>query len=405
MKKKFSALIVLFLLVLPSGAQALETNELIALTAMPLAVAAVSEITDVPMSDLISVVSTLNHAAVPPTQFVEIVRYSPVALVQTTEPRFVTYVTTEYDRGVVGNDLAYAIADRYPTYGVREINVVDPPVVTTYYEREILPPVVVTRFQPVEVDPLALIAMPLAVAAVSEMTDVPRNDLISLIAALNGARVPAPQFVEVVRYSPVVLVDPYERPQFLSFVTTEIDRGVIGSPLAFALAGRLRDAGVNEIDILRPPTVIVDRDVIIPPVVVSRVASIRAHPHGGPPGQLKKELGLQTGAEVVHGTKPSRTARTRSVRIDDNDRPARAPKVRKSKGSSGGGSVTRAPKVRKSNSGTGNVTVRPKKVAAPSGSAVRQQGGGNKGGGNANRGNSGGGGKGNSGKGKGKGKG
>lgn len=388
MKKKFSALIVLFLLVLPSGAQALETNELIALTAMPLAVAAVAELTDVPMSDLISVVSTLNHAQVPPTQFVEIVRYSPVALVQTTEPRFTTYVTSEYDRGVVGNDLAYAIADRYPTYGVREINVVDPPVVTTYYEQEMLPPVVVTRFQTVQLDPLALIAMPLAVAAVSEMTDVPRNDLISLIAALNGARVPAPQFVEVVRYSPVVLVDPYERPQFLSFVTTEIDRGVIGSPLAFALASRLRDAGVDEIDIVRPPTVIVDRDVIIPPVVVSRVASVRAHPHGGPPGQLKKELGLKTGAEVVHGSHPSRTARTRTVRVD-NDRPARAPKVRKAKGSSGGGS--------------GHVTVHPKKVAAPP-AAVRQQGGGNKGG-NANRGNSGGGGKGNSGKGKGKGKG
>jgi len=151
--------------------------------------------------------------------------------------------------------------------------------------------------------------------------------------------------------------------------------------------------------------VIVDRDVIVPPVVVSRVASVRAHPHGGPPGQLKKELGLQTGAEVVHGSKPSRTARTRAVRVDDNDRPARAPKVRKSnRGSGGGGHVTRAPKVRSSSGGRGHGTVRPKKVSAPP-AAVRQQGGGHKGGGHVNRGNSGGGGKGNSGKGKGKGKG
>jgi hypothetical protein len=405
MKKKFPALIVLFLLVLPSSAQALETNELIALTAMPLAVAAVAEITDVPMSDLVSVVSTLNHAAVPPTQFVEIVRYSPVALVQTTEPRFVTYVTTEYERGVVGNDLAYAIADRYPTYGVREINVVDPPVVTTYYEREILPPVVVTRFQPVSVDPLALIAMPLAVAAVSEMTDVPRNDLFSLIAALNGAMVPAPQFVEVVRYSPVMLVDRTEAPLFLSFVTTEIDRGVVGSPLAFAIADRFHTFGVEEINVLRPPTtIIVDRDEFIPPVVVTRVANVRAHPHGGPPGQLKKDLGLQTGAEVVHGTRPSRTAKGRTVRVDDN-RPSRTPKVRKSNRGSGGGSVTRAPKARPSNRGSGKLTVHPKKVAAPS-VDVRQQGGGGNKAAKANKGNSGGAPKAaNPGKGKGKGKG
>ena len=41
-------------------------------------------------------------------------------------------------------------------------------------------------------------------------------------------------------------------------------------------------------------------------IVTTRIAETRAHPHGGPPGQLKKELGLQTGAEVVHGTHPGR---------------------------------------------------------------------------------------------------
>ena len=321
MKKKFAALIVLFLLVLPGSARALETNELIALTAMPLAVAAVADLADVPTTDLVTVASTLNRAAVPPTQFVEIVRYTPVAFVDTREPRFVTYVTTQYDRGIVGSDLAYAIANEYPTYGVQEINIVDPPVVTTYVEREILPPMVITRFQPVDVDPLALIAMPLAVAAVSEITDVPRSDLISLVAALNGAYVPPAQFVEVVRYSPVMLVDRSESPLFLSFVRTEIDRGVIGRPLAFSIADRIETFGIREIDIIDPPTTfIVDRDpvfdpVFIPPVVTTRVANVRAHPHGGPPGQIKKELGLQTGAEVVHGTRKGR-----SVRVDDDDR-------------------------------------------------------------------------------------
>ena len=36
---------------------------------------------------------------------------------------------------------------------------------------------------------------------------------------------------------------------------------------------------------------------------VEQPVVVRAHgnPHGGPPGQIKKQLGLQTGAEVVHG--------------------------------------------------------------------------------------------------------
>jgi len=49
---------------------------------------------------------------------------------------------------------------------------------------------------------------------------------------------------------------------------------------------------------------VVERDYTPPPVVVSRVQEIRGNPHGGPPGQLKKELGLKTGAEVVHGQAP-----------------------------------------------------------------------------------------------------
>ena len=345
MRNKFTALIVLVLLGLPIGADALETKELIALTAMPLVVAAAAELTDVPTSELMSVVSTLNNAAVPPTQFVEVVRYAPVAIVAPAEPRFTTYVTTEYARGVVGEPLALSIAERYPAYGVEEIQIVDPPVYTYVERQTILPQVVVTRFEPQPVDPLALVAMPLAVAAVAELTDVPANDLIRFISSLNRARVPPAQFVEVVRYSPVMLVDTVERPVFLRYVTTEIDRGVIGRPLAFALADRI---GVDDLDILDPPRrIIVDRNVILPPTVVRRVAYTRTHPHGGPPGQLKKELGLQTGAEVVHGTRRSRPDRT--IRVDRDDdgratRPARDDKARVSKPSKakgGGGGKAR----------------------------------------------------------------
>jgi hypothetical protein len=331
MRNKVSALIVLVLLGLPISANALETDELIALTAMPLVVAAAAELTDVPTSELMSVVSTLNNAAVPPTQFVEVVRYAPVAIVAPTEPRFTTYVTTEYARGVTGEPLALAIADQYPAYGVEEIHIVDPPVVTYVERQTLLPEVVITRFEPQPFDPLALVAMPLAVAAVADITDVPAGDLISFITSLNRARVPAPQFVEIVRYSPVMLIDDVERPLFLRRVTTDIDRGVIGMPLAFSLADRIGiDEDINDIDFVRAP-------VVIEPVT-TRVA--RAHPHGGPPGQLKKELGLQTGAEVVHGVKPGRSAKpshaaARSRVVDDRDRhvrPARKPaKVRHGK--------------------------------------------------------------------------
>lgn len=328
MKKPICALIVLVLLGLPGSARALETNELIALTAMPLVVAAAAELTDVPASELMNVVSTLNNAAVPPTQFVEIVRYAPVAIVAPAEPRFTTYVTTEYARGIVGEPLALSIADRYPTYGVEEIEILDPPVYTYAERRTILPEVVVTRFAPTRFDPLALVAMPLAVAAVAELTDVPAGDLVSFISSLNRARMPPTQFVEVVRYSPVLLVDSRERPLLLSYVTTEIDRGVVGRPLAFVLANRI---GIDDVDILRPPPILVDRDEFLPPVVVTRVAQVRAHPHGGPPGQVKKELGLQTGAEVVHGTRRSRP--DRAVARTDRDRndgpPARPGKVAK----------------------------------------------------------------------------
>lgn len=310
MKMKSLALFA-WMLALAGRAQALDTTDLVAIAAMPLAVAAVVDLPDVPTSDVITVVRTLNVAAVPAPQFVEVVRYAPIALVDTTQPRFVRYVTTEYERGIVGNALAVSIADQYAVYGVRDIDVVHP-IAYTVVEREILPQVVVTRFQPVSFDPVALVAMPLAVAAVADLTDVSRLDLVNMVTALNLAFVPAPQFVEVVRYSPVVLVDRVAAPSFVTFVTMQVDRGVIGRPLAFAIGDRLRQSSIDDIDInvlSPPPALVVDGTNLVPIVRLPRIVESRSHPHGGPPGQLKKDLGLQTGAEVVHGTKPSRTER------------------------------------------------------------------------------------------------
>jgi hypothetical protein len=314
MKTRIAALAVVLMLVLPGSAHALDTTDLVAIAAMPLAVAAVSDLPDVPTNDLVTVVSAMNRASVPPPQFIEVVRYVPVALVDRSEPTFVSYVTTQVDNGLVGDALAVSLADRIvTTYGMNEINVVNPQTVYVVERREFVPAVVTTRLQPAPFDALSLVAMPLAVAAVANLTDVPANDLISFISALNQAAVPAPQFVEVVRYSPMVFLSDTYEPQFVQFVTTEVERGVRADRLALVIADRYRTFGIRDIDVVRPPrTVTVDRTEIFPPLVQTRVAEVRAHPHGGPPGQLKKDLGLQTGAEVVHGSKPGKAVIVRS---------------------------------------------------------------------------------------------
>src|SRR6185503_7585511 len=81
--------------------------------------------------------------------------------------------------------------------------------------------------QTVTTDPLALIALPLAVAAVSEVTGVPSNQLADLVATLNSANVPVVQEIQVIRYVPVALVAD-TGPQFVEFVQTQVTQGVTG---------------------------------------------------------------------------------------------------------------------------------------------------------------------------------
>jgi hypothetical protein len=196
----------------------------------------------------------------------------------------------------------------------------------------------VARFRPAYVvgdtnDLLALAAMPLAVAAVADLTGIPFGDLSSLVSSLNAARVPPVQFVEVLRYSPVVMVDQYERPRFVQFVNTQVGSGVTGARLIEVIDDRLRTYDVAPRFDAVQVNVVDDRN-FFPAAVTSRVAAVRAHPHGGPPGQLKKERGLQTGAEVVHGTTRVATSRARTddVRVQRETRSSE-PRVTKQRAS------------------------------------------------------------------------
>lgn len=333
-----AAFFALLLALVPMQAQALETNELLGLVAMPLAVAAASEVTGVPVGDLSHFVTTLNRAQVPPTQIVQVVRYAPAAFVVEVEeeqPTFIEYVDYEVDRGVTGSRLVTVIEDRYESYDLEpEFVVLEEPATTYVVRDDYIPEYVVTRvaeYRPAYVvgdtnDLLALAAMPLAVAAVADISGIPFGDLSSLVASLNQARMPPLQVVEVLRYSPVVMVDAYERPRFVQFVNTQVVSGVRGPRLIDSLADRFVTYDVTpRFRTIEPRTVVNvvdDRDDFFPAVVRTRVAEVRAHPHGGPPGQLKKERGLQTGAEVVHGT--SRRTAPRVVRTVERDRPARA---------------------------------------------------------------------------------
>lgn len=328
-----AALAALLLVLIPLQARALDAEELLGLVAMPLAVAAASEVTGVPVGDLSHFVATLNRAQVPPTQVVQVVRYAPAALViQDQQPTFIEYVDTQVDQGVTGMQLVTVIEDRYQTYDLEPQFVAFDEPATTYVVREdYIPELVVTRVAQVRPayvvgdtnDLLALAAMPLAVAAVAEMTGVPFHDLSSLVSSLNAARVPPLQVVEVLRYSPVVLVDDTTRPQFVQFVNAQVVDGVTGLRLVEVIDDRLRTFDVTPqfgtVEVTEVVNV-VDDAAFFPAVVTSRVAAVRAHPHGGPPGQLKKDLGVQTGAEVVHGTRRGSAPRERVVRARPSKR-------------------------------------------------------------------------------------
>lgn len=149
-------------------------------------------------------------------------------------------------------------------------------------------------------DLLALVAMPLAVAAVAELTDVPVTELIDVVTLLNDAAVPPAQFLEVVRYAPAALVVENDDPDFVEFVRVRRQEGLTGTALVVSIEHQLRayDLDVADLDVTRPRVIDINDDYV-PRGVRTRVAEARSHPHGGPPGQMKKAIGVQTGAEAM----------------------------------------------------------------------------------------------------------
>lgn len=111
MRIKLTVALALAVLLMPLRAQALENENLLALVAMPLAVAAVSEITNVPTNQLVDVVTVMNAADVPPSQFLEVVRYVPAVIVD-DDTTFVDFVRTQQKQGMRGPALVTAIEDR-----------------------------------------------------------------------------------------------------------------------------------------------------------------------------------------------------------------------------------------------------------------------------------------------------
>ena len=282
------------MIVIPARLPAFSTQDVLGLVAMPLAVAAVSDVPAVPQDQLIDIVTTLNQANVPPVQFVEVVRYVPVTYGQTVAgPTFAEFVRTETSNGINGPALVKSITRRLrTTYNVTPQLMMTQEPTAFVVERDYIP----TTTMISTADPLALIALPLAVAAVSEVSGISQNQLADLVATLNSANVPVVQEIQVVRYAPVALAVDNGQP-FLDFVQTQVNQGIVGPALVPVVTQRIQ-------------TFVPEQRIVMTPAVTEfeQPVVVRAHgnPHGGPPGQIKKQLGLQTGAEVVHGRKPGR---------------------------------------------------------------------------------------------------
>lgn len=184
-------------------------------------------------------------------------------------------------------------------------------------------PQTAAALQPDEV--LALVAMPLAVAAVAELGDVPIQPLIDVVSALNDADVPPVEFVEVIRYVPVALVE--EGGGFVRFVEVRREEGLRGTALTNAIEQELETTYLlGDLD-LRTPSVHVIDAPFFPAPVVTRVRTAKAHPHGGPPGQLKKITGERDASRIAHDGETGR--RVDVVDRDDKMKPGKPAKVDK----------------------------------------------------------------------------
>src|SRR2546423_1160973 len=261
------ALLLAFAL-LPAQAWAFNTNDLLSTIAMPLAVAAVSNVTGVSQTQLADLVTSLNQANVPPQQFVEVIRYVPVALVDQNGQPFIAYVQEQTAQGVSGVALVNAIVNRLQSnYNVTPTLALNgEPTTVVLSDNYIVSPANTTQLTG---NPLSLIALPLAVAAVSNMTGVPQDELANLVATLNNANVPATQEIEIIRYAPVALISDNGQP-FVQYVQQQTSQGVTGPALVPVVVQQLQTYYPRQTQIVvnstpAPPRVIVERDFTPPP--------------------------------------------------------------------------------------------------------------------------------------------
>src|SRR5436309_5365802 len=138
--------LLLALVLIPAQAWAFNTDQLLSTIAMPLAVAAVANVAGVPQTQLADLVTTLNQANVPPTQFVQVIRYVPVALVDQNGQPFIAYVQEQTTQGVTGDALVHAIVARlrtnYNATPVPDLSGDPPPLVV---QAHYAPPAVLPR--------------------------------------------------------------------------------------------------------------------------------------------------------------------------------------------------------------------------------------------------------------------
>ena len=299
-------------------AWALNTNDLVSTIAMPLAVAAVSNTTGVSPERLATLVTALNEGNVAPTRFVEVVRYVPVALVPDNQPLDLTqYVQNEVSNGVTGDALVNAVVQQLEAnYGVTPQLELPAPATTVVVQPDYVPREVITQLSGVTPnDLLTAVVIPLAVAQVSNIDGVSPNELADLVTTLNNANVPPVQVVEVLRYVPVALVSD-NAPQFVQFVQQQASQGISGPALTPVVVQQLQTYYPPQTRITVQPQAARPVEVdehFVPPMAMSQVTQMRMHPHGGPPGQIKREIGVRTGAQVVHGGMPGHAPHMRNV--------------------------------------------------------------------------------------------
>ena len=248
------SLLLLVLALLPLEAKALSTydsSEILSYVAMPLAVSAVCDVRGVQTDRVGELVAYMDQANVAPSDFIDVFRYVPVALVLRTDnrPDFVEWVHGEVGRGVSGGALVTAMETRLRTYD-------DYVPVSTYrprrhytresyayaYEPDYVPVTIQRHCDLLLADPFSLVEMPVAVADVCDL-GIPYQRVSSLVIELNLGRVRPVQFVELMRFAPAALVvdgDYYGQPDFVDFVRARRIGGISGYPLVMAVNQQLR---------------------------------------------------------------------------------------------------------------------------------------------------------------------